>query len=109
LGIVFDARDIQLTSLTPIASRSLFSNPLASLSVGDSPIECPALVAAFLSGLFPSIDSITFDCDWRDPDSYFDDATESGMMWNKTECLLKIFSKVRWQERNSMEMGVIEQ
>ena len=103
LGIVFDAWDIQLTSLMP--SCSLFSNPLTSLSMGDSPIECPALVAAFLSGLFPSIDSITFDCDWRDPDSYFDEATDSGMMWDEAECLLKIFSKVRWQERGGREMG----
>jgi hypothetical protein len=93
LGIVFDARDIQLTSPRP--SRSLFSNTLTSLSVGDSPIESPALVAAFLSGLFPSIDSITFDCDWRDPGGDPEEATDDGKMWDEVERLLKISSKVR--------------
>lgn len=104
LGIVFDARDIQLTSLTP--SRRISSNILTSLSVGDSPIECPALVAAFLSGLFPGINSITLTYGWGCP---VEEATDKGKMWGEAERLLKIFSKVRWQERSGMEMGVIEQ
>jgi hypothetical protein len=99
LGIVFDAQNTQLRS-TP----GLFNNSLTTLSVADSPINDPAIVAAFLSDIFPRIESITFDNDWRDyPDGDPEDATETARMWEEADRLLETFAKVRLQERSRME------
>ena len=99
LGIVFDAQNTQLRS-----SPCLFNNNLKFLSVADSPIHDPAMVAAFLSDIFPTIESIIFDNDWRDsPDGDPADATETARMWDEARRLLGTFVKVRLQERSRME------
>ena len=96
LGIVFDAQNTQLR-----LSPCLFNNNLKFLSVADSPIHDPAMVAAFLSDIFLTIESIIFDNDWRDsPDA---DATETARMWDEARRLLGTFVKVRLQERSRME------
>jgi hypothetical protein len=61
LGIVFDARSVHLRSLKPDGGP--FSKSLKSLSVGDSPIDDPNLVVAFLSGIFPTIISVAAACE----------------------------------------------
>ncbi|EDR12544.1 uncharacterized protein LACBIDRAFT_323866 [Laccaria bicolor S238N-H82] len=89
LGIVFDAQNTKLRS-----SPGLFNNTLTTLSVADSPINTPAIVSAFLSDIFPGIESITFDNDWRDsPNRDPEDATETAMMWEEAERLLRTFAK----------------
>ena len=99
LGIVFDAQNTQLSS-----SPGLFNNTLTTLSVADSPINGPAIVSAFLSDIFPGIESITFENDWRElPHGDPEDATETARMWEETERLLETFAMVRLQERSRME------
>ena len=100
LGIVFDAQNVQLRS-----SPGLFNNTLTTLSVADSPINAPVIVSAFLSDIFPRIESIIFENNWRgSPDRDPEDTTEAAMMWGKAERLLQEFAKVRLQERSRMEM-----
>ena len=100
LGIVFDAQNVQLRS-----SPSLFNNTLTTLSVADSPINAPVIVSAFLSDIFPRIESIIFENNWRgSPDRDPEDTTEAAMMWGKAERLLEEFAKVRLRERSRMEM-----
>ena len=86
LGIVFDARSVHLRSLNPDGSP--FSNNLTSLSVGDSPIDDPNLVAAFLSSIFPTISSVAAACE--DENAYD--------MWTEVEGLLDIFEGDEQQE-----------
>lgn len=86
LGIVFDARSVHLRSLNPDGGP--FSNNLTSLSVGDSPIDDPNLVAAFLSSIFPTISSITANCE----DEIADE------MWTEAEQMLDIFDGEEHQE-----------
>ena len=98
LGIVFDAQNTQLRS-----SPGLFNNTLTRLFVADSPIDAPAIVAAFLSDIFPRIRSIVFDNDWRYTDGNPENATETARMWEEAERLLETFVEVRLQERSRME------
>ena len=98
LGIVFDAQNTQLRS-----SPGLFNNTLTRLFVADSPIDAPAIVAAFLSDIFPRIRSIVFDNDWRYTDGNPENATETARMWEEAEHLLETFVEVRLQERSRME------
>jgi hypothetical protein len=99
LGIVFDAQNTQLRS-----SPGLFNNTLTALSVADSPINDPAIVAAFLSDIFPRIESITYENEWWDsPGGDPEDARETARMWEEVERLLETFAKVRLQESSRME------
>ena len=93
LGIVFDAQYTQLRS-----SPGLFDNSLTTLSVADSPISAPGIVAAFLSDIFPRIRWITCHDD-VDPG----DTIETTRMWAEAGSLLETFAKVRLQERSRME------
>ncbi|EDR02354.1 uncharacterized protein LACBIDRAFT_332416 [Laccaria bicolor S238N-H82] len=88
LGIVFDAQNTQLRS-----SPGLFNNTLKTLGVADSPINAPAVVAAFLSDIFPRIESVTFDNDWRETNGDREDTTETARMWEEAERLLETFVK----------------
>ena len=97
LGIVFDARYTQLRS-----SPGLFDNSLTTLSVADSPISDPGIVAAFLSDIFPRIRLTTCQDDWLDDDDPWD-TTETTRMWAEAGSLLETFAKVRLQERSRME------
>ena len=99
LGIVFDAQNTQLRS-----SPGLFDNSLTTLSVADSPISAPGIVAAFLSDIFPRIRWITChdDDDWLD-DVDPGDTIETTRMWAEAGSLLETFAKVRLQERSRME------
>lgn len=83
LGIVFDARS---GSLEPDSGP--FSNNLTSLSVGNSPIDDPNSVAAFLSSIFPIIDSV----DTGSEDEIVDE------MWMEVQRMLDIFQGDEYQE-----------
>ncbi|EDR12542.1 uncharacterized protein LACBIDRAFT_323858 [Laccaria bicolor S238N-H82] len=97
LGIVFDAQNTQLR-----LSPGFFNNNLTSLSVADSPINAPPKVAAFLSDIFPRIESITFADDWRDStDGDPENATETARMWDEAECLLETFAMSRTNKDNN--------
>ncbi|KII91573.1 hypothetical protein PLICRDRAFT_28183 [Plicaturopsis crispa FD-325 SS-3] len=70
---------------------------ITSLELGDSTLESPPVVAAFLSDLFPNLVDIFAWVDYAadDPDgeSWFD-------RWKEVESSLRIFANVRQQERN---------
>lgn len=80
LSVAVDARKSSPIDLTPQ------QHLLRHLDVGFSPIHIPATVAAFLSGIFPSIVELKAS----GPDVHF---------WYQVTSLLKEFRTVRQQER----------
>ncbi|EDR12990.1 uncharacterized protein LACBIDRAFT_323876 [Laccaria bicolor S238N-H82] len=85
LGVVFDAQNTQNLGVK-------FNNTLNTLSVADSPINAPPIVAAFLSNIFPRLRTIAFHDEWRNgvPGEA---ETETTRMWEEVDSLLETFAE----------------
>ncbi|KAF8977275.1 hypothetical protein BDQ17DRAFT_151166 [Cyathus striatus] len=65
------------------------------LVVENSPIKKPSLVAAFLSGIFPSLQQIIYN----GPHNQEAVTAANERTWGQVEELVKVFSAVRAEER----------
>ncbi|KAF8994453.1 hypothetical protein BDQ17DRAFT_1545570 [Cyathus striatus] len=95
LGLTFDATFPPELDRDSIPWGNISTTQLEELDVADSPIENPPLVAAILSGIFPSLENIVTieEKEYnRDPGE-----TEGHKSWKQVEGLLELFSVVRDQ------------
>ena len=96
LSIILNATVVDRNS-SKKPGRGVSNRKIWSLHLGDSRIEEPTWVAAFLSSLFPSIDRIDAWTIWClgtqvERENY-------GRLWQDTLDLIKAFVAVREQER----------
>lgn len=96
LGLVIDASIVDYSLDMPPIGVS--NEKITSLELGDSSIQNPHLVAAFISDVLPNVRSI----DALDVDG------STARQWMEVESLIKIFAEVRQQMRRSkLEGGAI--
>ncbi|KAJ7187261.1 hypothetical protein C8R46DRAFT_1342408 [Mycena filopes] len=111
LHITLDASTVPPFDNSP--ERRISQRSLCSFDVAMSPISDPAVVARFVSALFPNLDEITThnDWDWEDPNDQ-DDTEEMAMRrayfhkWKQVETLVPMISAIRAEERRWAEMGI---
>ncbi|KAF9002454.1 hypothetical protein BDQ17DRAFT_1542235 [Cyathus striatus] len=104
LGLPFHANSLPKLDKNNIPWDNVCATNLTRLFVGNSPIINPALVAATLSAIFPSLEDIsTILDDLNDSDGELVQNPIVQTMhkaWKQTEELVKMFSIVRTQERS---------
>ncbi|KAF9002451.1 hypothetical protein BDQ17DRAFT_530032 [Cyathus striatus] len=104
LGLPFHANSLPELDKDNVPWSNVCATNLTRLFVGNSPITNPALVAATLSAIFPSLEDIlTISDDLDDGDGDLEQNPTVQTMhdaWKQTEELVKMFSIVRTQERS---------
>ncbi|KAF9003310.1 hypothetical protein BDQ17DRAFT_1355972 [Cyathus striatus] len=106
LAIFLDATSPPELDELILPGNGISQTSLIELQVGDSPGNCPTLIAAFLSGTFPSLEKIvTMESreseleNYNSEDEEEDDMTTSTDPWIRAQVLLDAFSAIRKQER----------
>ncbi|KAF9013063.1 hypothetical protein BDQ17DRAFT_1419249 [Cyathus striatus] len=101
LGLSFDAASTPEVDREDFPWGEIYQTKLREIHVGDSPIKDPELVAATLSGIFPSLKSLhTIEFQEAQISNTPEITGAKNMRWKQAEGLVKVFSDVREQERS---------
>ncbi|KAF9013045.1 hypothetical protein BDQ17DRAFT_1342614 [Cyathus striatus] len=101
LGLSFNATSPPVVDKKKFPWNEFYNTKLRELHVWNSPIKKPTLVAAALSGIFPSLETFkTIEGAEAEAQDRQEIMEASNRGWSKAEELLKVFSAVREQERS---------